>query len=210
LSVEERRTHLIVAAIGLAERKGVSGVTTRDVAKAAGVSLGVVHYCFENKDALMMELVKALSTAMRDCIDTDTDTGVWQHSETGPVTLRAVVSAALSMLWLNVEATRRRQLLAYEAVTYVLRESEPEQGNSTTSSIAVDQYVATDATIGEVLAKAARIAQTRWTTPLPTLSRLVVTMVDGIVLRWLVDDDSVAARGQLDLLTDLLLTHAAD
>lgn len=203
LSVEERRTHLIDAAIGLAERKGVSGVTTRDVAKAAGVSLGVVHYCFENKDALMIELVKSLSTVMRDNIDTDS--GVWKRVGTGLAPLRTLVRATLGMLWLNVEASRHRQLLAYESTTYVLREVSENQHNS---HIAGEQYLANDATITEVLVKAAELTETSWTVPVGTLSRFVVTMLDGIVLRWLVDDDVVAARKQLDMATDVILAHA--
>lgn len=203
LSVEERRTHLIDAAVGLAERKGVAGVTTRDVAKAAGVSLGVVHYCFESKDALMIELVRSLSTALRDCIDTDS--GAWKRVGTGLVPLRTLVRASLGMLWLNVEASRDRQLLGYESTTFILRESARSQG---ISHIAAEQYLGNDASLEAVLAKAGELTETTWTVPVPTLARFVVTMIDGIVLRWLVDDDGAAARRQLDLATDVLLQHA--
>lgn len=203
LSVEERRTHLIDAAIGLAERKGVSGVTTRDVAKAAGVSLGVVHYCFENKDSMMVELVKALSSAMGDCIDTES--GVWQRVGTGLTSLRTLVRATLGMLWLDVEATRDRQLLCYEATTFMLREGEHTPSKL---RIVVDQYAVNDTTIADALTKAGQVTETTWAIPVATLSRFVVTMVDGVVLRWLVDDDAEAARRQLDLTTDVILTNA--
>ncbi|NUS43950.1 MAG: TetR/AcrR family transcriptional regulator [Mycobacteriaceae bacterium] len=211
LSVQERRALLIDAAVGLAERKGVAGVTTRDVAKAAGVSLGVVHYCFENKDALMFELVQAMSSALRDCVDTDA--GLWERVGTGRDALRTLVRATLGMLWLNVEASRRRQLLGIEAITFMLREgtefAEPSDGSKKDGigRIAMDQYAANDARIAEVLARASGVTDTAWSVSTVTLSRFVVTMLDGIVLRWLVDEDGAAARTQLDILTDVLMSQ---
>src|SRR5699024_7041805 len=53
LPAEERRAQLVAAALGLAEAEGFGAVTIRRVADAAGVSLGAVHYCFENKEELM-------------------------------------------------------------------------------------------------------------------------------------------------------------
>jgi AcrR family transcriptional regulator len=203
LSVEERRAHLIEAAIGLAEKKGVAGVTTRDVAQAAGVSLGVVHYCFENKDALMTELVKALSMELRDSVETNET--VWQDVGSGKESLQNLVRASLELLWLNIEATPERQLLTYETTTYALRESELTPAKL---AIAREQYAFNDSTVADVLEHARDATGTRWTTPVPVLSRFTLAAIDGIVLRWLVDNDSTAVRSQLDLLAEMIITHA--
>ncbi|WP_040833286.1 TetR/AcrR family transcriptional regulator [Nocardia brevicatena] len=203
LSVEERRAHLIEAAIGLAEKKGVAGVTTRDVAQAAGVSLGVVHYCFENKDALMTELVKALSMELRDSVDAD-DT-VWQSTGTGIAALRELVRAGLELMWLNVEATPERQLLTYETTTYALREGEQTPAKL---AIAREQYAFNDSTVADILEHARVATDSRWTVPVRTLSRFTLNVIDGIVLRWLVDNDSESVRTQLDLLCETLVNHA--
>ena len=40
--------------------------------------------------------------------------------------------------------------------------------------------------------------------PLASLSRLVLSVVDGLVLRWLVDEGSAAAHDQLDRIADLV------
>lgn len=204
LSVEERRAHLIEAAIGLAEKKGVAGVTTRDVAQAAGVSLGVVHYCFENKDALMTELVKALSIELRDSVDADES--VWADAGTGKEALQKLVRRCLELMWRNIEATPERQLLTYETTTYALRE-----GESTAAKIAIarEQYGFNDSTVAEVIDHCREVTQTQWDVPVSTLSRFVLSVVDGIVLRWLVDDDSEAVQGQLDLLADMVAGHAS-
>ncbi|WP_232110815.1 TetR/AcrR family transcriptional regulator [Nocardia wallacei] len=203
MSVEERRAHLIEAAIGLAEKKGVAGVTTRDVAQAAGVSLGVVHYCFENKDALMTELVKALSMELRDSVETNET--VWQDVGSGKESLQSLVRASLELLWLNIEATPERQLLTYETTTYALRESEQTPAKL---AIAREQYAFNDSTVGDVLEHARDATGTEWRVPVPTLSRFTLSVIDGIVLRWLVDNDSAAVRGQLDVLAEMITSYA--
>lgn len=203
LSVEERRAHLIEAAIGLAEKKGVAGVTTRDVAQAAGVSLGVVHYCFENKDALMTELVKALSMELRDSVDAGES--VWQNAGSGNTALRDLLRAGLELMWLNIEATPERQLLTYETTTYALREGEQTPAKL---AIAREQYAFNDSTVADLLDHARDATGSAWTVPVAQLSRFTLSVIDGLVLRWLVDNDSENVRTQLDLLAAALAGHA--
>ncbi|MGQ4616742.1 TetR family transcriptional regulator [Nocardia sp. R7R-8] len=204
MSVEERRAHLIEAAIGLAEKKGVAGVTTRDVAQAAGVSLGVVHYCFENKDALMTELVKALSMELRDSVDANET--VWQDVGSGKEALQNLVRAGLELMWLNIEATPERQLLTYETTTYALREGEQTPAKL---AIAREQYNFNDSTVADVLEHARDATGNTWSVPVQTLSRFTLNVIDGVVLRWLVDNDSESVRGQLDLLSEMITGYAA-
>ncbi|BDT95580.1 hypothetical protein IFM12275_55560 [Nocardia sputorum] len=204
LSVEERRAHLIEAAIGLAEKKGVAGVTTRDVAQAAGVSLGVVHYCFENKDALMTELVKALSMELRDSVDANET--VWQDVGSGKEALQKLIRAGLELMWLNIEATPERQLLTYETTTYALREGEQTPAKL---AIAREQYNFNDSTVADILEHARDATGNTWSVPVQTLSRFTLNVIDGVVLRWLVDNDSESVRGQLDLLSEMIAGYAA-
>ncbi|MBF6211725.1 TetR/AcrR family transcriptional regulator [Nocardia puris] len=189
--------------MGLAEKKGVAGVTTRDVAQAAGVSLGVVHYCFENKDALMTELVKALSMELRDSVDANET--VWQDVETGKEALQKLIRAGLELMWLNIEATPERQLLTYETTTYALREGEQTPAKL---AIAREQYAFNDSTVGDILEHARDATATHWSVPVQTLSRFTLNVIDGVVLRWLVDNDSEAVRTQLDLLAEMVAQYA--
>jgi TetR/AcrR family transcriptional regulator, acrEF/envCD operon repressor len=198
LSLEQRRTQLIGAAIGLAESKGVAAVTTRDVARAAGVSLGVVHYCFENKDAMMTELVKALSMELRDSADQATEL---RAGVTGVGALEDLLRIALAALWHDVEASRDRQLLTYETTTYALREGGQTPGKL---RIAREQYEFNDATLADLLEKLRHATATEWTVPLHILSRLSLSLIDGLVLRWLVDEDNEAAHQQLDQVASLV------
>ena len=201
--MEERRAHLIEAAIGLAERKGVAAVTTRDVAAAAGVSLGVVHYCFDNKDALMTEVVKTLTTALRDSVDGDLRQLEWHDK--GLQALRDLLRMAIGVMWHDIEQTRDRQLLTYEITTYALREGT---ANPERLGIAREQYSFNDATLHEVLETLTGLTGTRWQLPAPALSRILLALIDGLVLRWLVDEDAAAAMSALDSIADMVVAQA--
>jgi DNA-binding transcriptional regulator YbjK len=52
LSEDVRRAQLVESALIVAERGGVDSVTSRAVAKEAGVSLGLLHFRFESMDEL--------------------------------------------------------------------------------------------------------------------------------------------------------------
>jgi AcrR family transcriptional regulator len=50
---EESRRSVLDAAIRVLAKKGISGTSVQDVADAAGMSKGAVHYHFESKDELL-------------------------------------------------------------------------------------------------------------------------------------------------------------
>jgi AcrR family transcriptional regulator len=164
----------------------------------------VVHYCFENKDALMTELVKALSMELRDSVDADET--VWQDAGSGKEALQKLVRAGLELMWLNIEATPERQLLTYETTTYALREGEQTPAKL---AIAREQYAFNDSTVADILDHARDATSSRFTIPVHDLSRFTLNVIDGIVLRWLVDNDSESVRGQLDLLSEMVANYYA-
>src|ERR1700684_683250 len=51
-----RRAQLMESAIGAIRDHGVAGLRIRDVADAAGVSPGTVHYYFDDLDRLLFEI----------------------------------------------------------------------------------------------------------------------------------------------------------
>ncbi len=53
-----KKTEITRAAIDLLSERGFAKCTLRDIAKGAGVSLGVLHYYFEDKEALIGECVR--------------------------------------------------------------------------------------------------------------------------------------------------------
>ncbi len=152
----------------------------------------------------MTELVKALSMELRDSVDANET--VWQDVESGKEALQKLVRAGLELMWLNIEATPERQLLTYETTTYALREGEQTPKKL---AIAREQYAFNDSTLTDILDHARDATATEWSVPVQTLSRFTLNVIDGVVLRWLVDNDSEAVRTQLDLLSEMIAGYAA-
>jgi AcrR family transcriptional regulator len=188
--IADRRRQLVDAGLTIAEREGVGAVTVRRVAAEAGVSLGLVSYCFASKDDLTIAMATRIVTEL---------------AEAGDVTqprsdrIEVVLRSALATLWAQIERTPARQLLTYEITTRALR--EPGLGD-----VARRQYATTVALAGDVLARAAATAGVTWSRELDDLAGIVVMAVDGATLRWLVDRDSEAALARLADIADLLAT----
>ncbi|MDA8411736.1 MAG: helix-turn-helix domain containing protein, partial [Treponema sp.] len=49
------RERILAAATDLAGREGLEALTTRRVARVAGVNVGLLHYYFESKESLIDE-----------------------------------------------------------------------------------------------------------------------------------------------------------
>lgn len=86
---DERRRQLIHAAMEAIAEKGMTGATTAEVTRRAGLSMGIVSLHFESKEGLLTETLRALAEEMRD---------VWAdayHDESLPPSerLRAIVRA---------------------------------------------------------------------------------------------------------------------
>ncbi|HEY0118572.1 MAG TPA: TetR family transcriptional regulator [Cellulomonas sp.] len=191
LPIAERREQLIEAAIAVASRDGIDAATVRAVAAEAGVSLGVVHYCFQDKD----ELLDAMAHQI-------TRQNLTQSLIEMPVSgdPASIVTNALDLLWSGISATRGSQLLSYELTTYSMRHPEVRQ-------VSVNQYLVSLEAARQFLGAMARSASIEWTLPLDVMARLVVMMTDGVVLAWLADGDGQAARVTLGVFADFLASH---
>jgi AcrR family transcriptional regulator len=53
----ETRQRIVEAAWGVIAERGLAGLTTRHVARAAGISHGMCHYHFESKDDMVLAVV---------------------------------------------------------------------------------------------------------------------------------------------------------
>jgi AcrR family transcriptional regulator len=65
VSADERRSHLIDAAMALFARKGFSGTTTREIARAAGVNEAIIFRFFPHKDDLYAAILEHKSGEAR-------------------------------------------------------------------------------------------------------------------------------------------------
>ena len=194
MPVAERRAQLVDAAMAIATDEGVPAITVRRVAERAGVALGVVHYCFADKDelfgALAARIVDDLSGAAAAALDVD-----------GAVGLGEALHAAVLGSWALIERTPGEQLLTYEITTTALR-------TSGLRGVALRQYAASQAAIERLLTLAADAAAAGWDRPVAEVAGEALAFLDGVTLRWLADGDGPAARARLAAFVDYLATQA--
>lgn len=191
LPIAERREQLVTAAIAVASREGIDAATVRAVAAEAGVSLGVVHYCFQDKD----ELLSAMAHEITRQNLSQSLLEMPRHSDP-----HTVIQRALEMLWSGIAASRGSQLLSYELTTHSMRHPEVRQ-------VAVNQYLVSHQAARQFLELMAEAAHVEWTEPIDLIARAVVMATDGVVLAWLADGDDEGARAVLGLFAEFLARH---
>ena len=59
--VEDRREHIIDAAMRVFAQKGYSKATNKDIAREAGITTGLIYYYFDSKEALLKAILEARS-----------------------------------------------------------------------------------------------------------------------------------------------------
>lgn len=208
LPADERRIQLVESALELAEDGGVGAVTVRAVAERAGVSLGVVHYCFDSKEALVVAMAERLIEQLADSMRNAFEMSFGDVYPQGLRGLRQLLYAGISAAWPTIEATAGRQLLTYEITTYSLRHRSA--GAVLGGDISVHQYRAMDVQAQKFLALSADRTGTTWTEPIESVARIALALLDGFALRWLVDRDSDAVVSELDDMAGILAARAVE
>lgn len=202
LPAEQRRAQLLQSALQIAERDGLGAVTVRGVAERAGVSLGVVHYCYTDKEELLREVINAVNAevhqAAKAFVSVDFGSG-----ERGAEGLRRRLYDAIDLIWAVISASPDRQLLTYEIISYSLRtHGLPEVG------LARDQQDSNEDIVRIVLERTAESSGMRWGVGLESMVKLVMCLIEGIGLRWQIYRDDDDATTLLHHGVDLVVAGA--
>lgn len=176
--LDERRAEIVEAGLSVAMREGVESVTVRRVAQEAGISLGTVHYCFDDKDAMLRAMGRAIAMRASEQVLAALDAGPDRTA-----LLEATVDAMLG----GLKQHQEMRLLTFEfavsgARTPVLRE------------VAQAHLKQSIAMTREYLQRLADVAHVRFRTDMGALARMTALRIDGIELAWMVDQDDEAAR----------------
>lgn len=199
LPAGQRRAQLLQSALEIAEEQGLGAVTVRGVAERAGVSLGVVHYCFEDKEELIGEVISAVNSDIAAAAEAfnNIDFG---SDQTGKEGLRLRLAEAIDLVWAVVSASPDRQLLTYEIISYSLRtHGLPESG------LATRQYDSYESIVHNVLERSSAASRVRWDVEIAELSRMVLCLIDGVALRWQVDRDNDKAVTNINHAVEFLV-----
>jgi AcrR family transcriptional regulator len=186
----DNRAALIKGARQCIEQIGYARTTARDVANAAGVSLGAIGYHFGSKEELLNE---AIAEGFRD----------WAASfaplvsDTGSRGIDAVARQAIPQFFSLVENSRPLLIAFMEAMAQA--EHVPELRAQLADQYRQSRATAVEmitATIGPQLASAGL-------DPI-TLSSLVLALVDGLIMQYLVDPADTPGSAQLLAMYDAL------
>lgn len=177
-------------------------MTVRGVAERAGVSLGVVHYCYTDKEELLRELIDTVNVEVHNAakafVSVDFGSGAG-----GAEGLRRRLYEAIDLIWAVISASPDRQLLTYEIVSYSLRtHGVPEIG------LAGDQQASNEEIVRIVLERTAAASGMRFAMGIDDMVRVVMSLIDGIGLRWQIDRDDDEANRLLYRGVDLVVADA--
>ncbi|KAA0022521.1 TetR/AcrR family transcriptional regulator [Antrihabitans cavernicola] len=202
LPVEDHRAEIVESAIAIAERSGIDAVTMQAVATESGVQEQTVRNMFESDDSL----VTAMSEALARQLTTSMLQTFFEAAESAELTgirgLRVLLHSALSGFWPMVEEAPDRRLLVFELTAYGLR--HPDSGVASAQYRSLDEY-------GTVfLNECAKRTGTTWLEPVGAVARLSLALLDGLVLRWLVDRRSEAMLAQLDDVAAIIASKATE
>jgi TetR/AcrR family transcriptional repressor of bet genes len=64
-NTEERRGQIIEGLLHVMARRGYDGASTQEIAEAAGITSGLVHYHFKSKQQILLALIELLAQRVR-------------------------------------------------------------------------------------------------------------------------------------------------
>lgn len=188
---DERRRHLVEVTARLASRNGVVTTSVKDIARAAGVAPGLVHYYFTSKEELLGAVVVRLEAELR---------GVWRRGLDGyDDPLDRLVHAFDALADDAEEHPERRRLLADLAVLSLTSPQLHEHCNAMWRRLAGDIEVELRQVLGGL--PAYTLASPR------DLALVLAASIDGVVLQAMVCNES--PRTALRTLVTVVLSIVA-
>jgi AcrR family transcriptional regulator len=194
----ERRAQLVDAALRVAAQAGVEAVTVRAVAQEAGVSLGTVHYCFQDKDELLDAMGHSIAVRASEQISG----AVRQGAEAG-LDFRTLVHRCAEALLEGLKRWRSTRLLLLEIATTGAR-------NPALHATALAHLEASVVLVRQIVVGVAQATGVVYRIDADVLSRVVSAMNDGIELSWLVDGDDEAALQAFHALAEMVISYAVN
>ncbi len=199
MTAANRRRQLVQTSVELAEKSGFASFTMRDVASAAGVSLGTLQYFFPSKDGLIREVALALADQVAQVASALPEVSSHLH---GLAALEELLNQAVEGWWTIISATPSRRLVTYEIATGALR------SGGDVESTALTQYRLNTEYVTAMIAGCADLAGVTWAADIDDIGLFAMNYLDGYVLRWLLERDSPHLSSQRRLLVRAIVAFA--
>jgi AcrR family transcriptional regulator len=186
----QKREHILEATQRVLLRDGIWQATTRKVAEEAGLPLATIHYHFEDKERLLLEVFERLLAPIeldaREMFDV-------------PTTLAERIGRVVQVTWEYCEHHWREQFLQIELTLYSVR-TEGATG------VAKRQYEGFLDLYVNILRRASDIGA-RTDLDITGLARQLLAGVDGLLMQHFAEPDPARSRQALRKLVALLLRY---
>lgn len=184
----ERKLQIVKATVECIIQKGYHNFSMQDVAKTAGVSKGIIHYYFLNKDELMMCVLDKVAGDIEDILSQE------MTATFDPVRKLEIFVAVLANVVRNTKAYYQvnmdfwTQINQKENVREVI--SRHYQNYRETGSTMIDEGIA-KGIFKPVDSK--------------KYASYIIGVVDGLSLQWLFDDKSIDYDATIAMVTKQIM-----
>lgn len=177
----QRRSEILHAAIRVLARDGIAQASTRKIAAAAGVNQAMLGYYFGSKDELLkvvlQEMMRLTGEIARAAIP----------ARGSP---REALTEGMTAFWEQVEQAPELQVMQYELTLYALR-------NPAAAWLAKQQYAGYADVVTELVRETYAAAGQICAIAPEELARFLVGGLDGLILQFVSDRDTIRARRDL-------------
>lgn len=169
----ERKNQIVKATVDCISKYGYNNFSMQDVARIAGVSKGIIHYYFLNKDDLMMSVLEHVADDISSLLT------VGMNEEADPIKkLEILISTCLNV----VRKTKEFYQVNMDFWTQINQKGEVRH-------TVAKYYRNFRETCSKVLVEGAEKGVFCKVNPVE-FSSLIIAMVDGISLQWLFDENA--------------------
>lgn len=181
---DQTRAQIIEGALRALTRTGVIGTTTRKIAAEAGVKLATLHYQFDSKSALLVEVLETLVNDMMQRMH--------QRRAAEGASLDECIEKLLEGVWRSIMETRDLQIVQYELTLYALREGA--------EWLAEHQYDSYLRLYRDQFARARQGSDLLSAPQCDSLARFVLAGIDGLILQELAKPNRARSRRGVEAL----------
>lgn len=187
--IQLRRSQLTQAAYKVVGEKGYNDFTIRDIAREAGLSTGLVHYYFKNREELLLKLLKEMNANLKD------------HLNKALATLEEPRAILLAFCDEAFDLVDREKAYFYVLIDFwaqINRNKRIRQANVKLFQSYRDEIAAI---LREGTAKGVfRVADVKLT------SVIIVSLIQGTIIQYVIDNDAFDYRGIREKVKEQILS----
>ena len=186
----KRRAEIIEATFFCIALKGYSNITMQDIADSAGVSKGVIHYYFRNKEELFLSVHEKL---IRD-LDTHVGKKV-DRAETPPDKVRAIITSVFE----KTKENKKFQVVLLDFWAHSTR--SPRLREAT-----INQYARYRHMAKKVVAEGIEKGYFRQCDPARVASA-IIGLIEGLTIQWIFDQSAFDLSRAQKMIDEIIMAY---